>query len=858
VHAQKSNKKNKAEANNTATAEKPAEAPKKDEKKPDYKSIKELTEKCIQFPGLFPLYQDTSTGKVFIEISADRLGKEYIYFIYTLDGVLEAGFFRGAYGNNMVFSIQKYFDRIEFRQSNTAFYFNPDNALSKAADANINQPLLAAEKIQAVTVDTLDTLGNTLTRFLIEADGLFLTETFSQIKPSRGPNVPPTAFGLGNLSNKKTKYLRLNNYPANTDVEVEYVYESPAPLSKGSNAVTDARNVSVKVRHTLIEMPQNDYQPRFDDPRVGYFLDYVTDQTSTSVTPYRDMINRWHLVKKDPDAALSEPVEPITFWIENTTPVAMRPIIKEAVERWNIAFEAAGFKNAVVCNIQPDTATWDAGDIRYNVIRWTASPQPPFGGYGPSFTNPRTGQILGADIMLEWIYLTNRLRLEKMFDIAGMDLYQDQTDNHSADPHFCQAGHFMHYNLLYGQTIMQAMDFDDIQKDSFLIQSLIELVLHEVGHTLGLNHNFIASAFASNEQWQNKQYGETMGMSASVMDYTIPNISPDKKNQGLYFDIIPGLYDIWAIRYGYTPFKDATEEKKGLEAILAESVKPEHRFFNDADDMRTPGKGTDPRVMINDMTSDPVAYAIAQNEMNLQAMKKLKEKYTKPGQSFHELRNAYLILTGRQSSNLTVLSRWVGGVYVDRSFAGQNPGVKPYTPIPAAKQKEAMKAIAKYAFAPDAFAVTDDIYNYLQLQRRGYETPFEGETPKIHDRVLTIQKSVLDHLLHINTVTRIIDSRMYGNEYSLDQVMTDLTDAIIMQDIAGNIHSMRQNLQSEYVSRLLAMIDTSSKYPNMAKALAFAEIIRIRSRLNAGAGDASSKAHRQYLAYLIDKSLKKD
>jgi hypothetical protein len=854
AQAQKAKKKDDAKT----TAAAAAASAKKDDKKDATKSIKEMTEKCFVYPGLFPLYQDTTSGKAFIEISEDKIGKEFIYFKYALDGVLEAGYFRGAYQDNKIFSIQKYFDKIELRQENTDYYFDPVNELSKAALANINQPLMASEKIVGMTVDTLDTLGNTVTRYLIEADAIFLQEVLSQVKPSRSPSAPPTSFSLGNLSAKKTKYIRLKNYPANTDVEVEYVFDNPSPLDRGSKAVTDARFVTIKVRHTFIEVPQNDYRPRFDDPRVGYFLDQVTDMTSTGVTPYRDMLNRWHLVKKDPNAAISEPVEPIVFWIENTTPEAMRPIIKEAVEGWNIAFEAAGFRNAVVCHIQPDTADWDAGDIRYNVLRWTSSPSPPFGGYGPSFSNPRTGQLLGADIMLEWIFLTNRLRLEKLFDVAGMDFAADaEMEELLHDKHFCMAGHHMHHNILYGATVMQALDFSEIDKDTFLTQALKELILHEVGHTLGLNHNFIASAYAPNEKWQDKKYGETVGMSTSVMDYTIPNISPDKNKQGLYFDTRPGLYDVWAIRYGYTPFATVEQEKTGLASILAESTKPEHRFFNDADDMRSPGKGIDPRVMINDMTADPVTYAIEQNDFNLATMKLLKEKYSTQGQSYHELRNAYLILTGRYITNIGVMSRWIGGVFVDRSFAGQATDAKPFTPVPLADQKRAMQGLAKYAFASNAFSVSDDVFNYLQMQRRGYEMPFQGEDPKLHERMLNAQKSVLDHLLHINTQTRIIDSKLYGNEYSINAMMSDLTDAIVKEDIGSEVNTMRQNLQTEYVSRLLSMMELSSKYPAPAKAVAFAEVDKIRKLLNNSKGDAATVAHRQYLAFLIDQALKR-
>ena len=147
-------------------------------------------------------------------------------------------------------------------------------------------------------------------------------------------------------------------------------------------------------------MPDNDFEPRLADQRVGYFSERITDLTSVDLTPYNDLINKWDLQKKNPEEALSEPVKPITFWLENSTPKELIPYIKEGVLAWNAAFEKAGFKNAVAVKVQPDDADWDAGDIRYNVLRWTSSPNPPFGGYGPSFTNPRTGEIIGADICL--------------------------------------------------------------------------------------------------------------------------------------------------------------------------------------------------------------------------------------------------------------------------------------------------------------------------------------------------------------------------------------------------------------------------------------------------------------------------
>ncbi|MBA3969116.1 MAG: DUF5117 domain-containing protein, partial [Gemmatimonadetes bacterium] len=372
------------------------------------KTIASVTKSSKKHDGLFTLYQDTVNGAVHVAVKKDQFDKEYVYFAHVQNGVVAAGYFRGAYGSNNVFSVRRNFNRIEFTTENTGFEFDSRNALSRAASANISPSLLASQEIVAEDAAT----GT----YLIKADDLFLTEALTQVKPTPNPMARPgQSFTLGNLSKAKTKYVELNNYPANTDVTVEYVYENPAPLVRGGREVTDPRNVSIQVRHSLIEMPKNAFQPRYDDPRIGYFTDQKNDMVATSATPYRDVINRWHLVKKDPSAAISEPVEPIVFWIENTTPVEIRETVRDATLAWNEAFEAAGFRNAVVVKIQPDDATWDAGDIRYNVLRWTSSPQPPFGGYGPSFTNPRTGQILGADIMLEYVYLTNRLNQDKLF-----------------------------------------------------------------------------------------------------------------------------------------------------------------------------------------------------------------------------------------------------------------------------------------------------------------------------------------------------------------------------------------------------------------------------------------------------------
>ena len=245
-----------------------SKASEKDTKKP--KTIAEVVGTNKKFEGLFTLYQDKTNGTVHLLVKQAQLGKEFIYFTQTRDGVLAAGHFRGAFQDNRIFSLRKHFNRIEFVSENTSFYFDETNALKRAASANISASVLVSQEIVAE-----DAVKG---EFLIKADPIFLTESLYQVKPSPDPEAKPgKTFNLGSLSKDKTKLLSIKNYPANTDVIVEYVYENPAPVVGGGEEVTDPRNVSIQMQHTLIEMPVNDYHPRFDDPRVGYFTDQVTE-----------------------------------------------------------------------------------------------------------------------------------------------------------------------------------------------------------------------------------------------------------------------------------------------------------------------------------------------------------------------------------------------------------------------------------------------------------------------------------------------------------------------------------------------------------------------------------------------------
>ena len=817
------------------------------------KSIKDLTKSSKKIEGLFTIYQDTITGSVKLLVKEDQLNKDFIYFSQIADGVTEAGAFRGAFRGNSVFQVKKYFNKLEFITPNTSFYFNKNSALSKSSEANISDAVMATGKIVALDAKNGE--------YLIDADGLFLSETFTRVKGPKRPGRSPLAFSLGNFDKKKSKINEIKNYPENTNVKTQYVYSNPSVLNGGSAAVTDGRNVSIKVFHTFMNMPKDDYSPRMDDARVGYFLTETNDMTATSTVNYRDMIHRWKLIKKNPEAAISEPVTPITWWIENTTPLEWRETIKEGVLAWNVAFEKAGFKNAMAVKVQPDDADWDAGDVRYNVLRWTSSPNPPFGGYGPSFVNPRTGEILGADIMLEFVHFTNRVFADKLYNDAATNMKLETSEElevtkffEKQNLNYCSMGHVMHDNMQLGSAVLQATGASDLDMDALKKEGMKSLIMHEVGHTLGLNHNMKASQLFSPEQLADADFIKGKALTGSVMDYAGINITNDRSKQGQYADMAVGPYDIWAVQFGYQNFKDDSE----MGVLLNKSTKPELIFGNDADDMRSPGKAIDPRVMIGDLSNDQITYSINRFELVNSMMKNLKTQFTTKGETYEDLRRAYYTLHNQSAVAGGVISRFIGGVYVDRSTFGQEGGTQPYTPVSLSDQKRAMDAMKKYVFAPDAFDTPKEVYNYIAKQRRGFNFFGGSEDPKIHEQVLAYQTKVLAHIMHPNTLQRISNSELYGNDYKLSSFMSDINNIMFKADVYGSINSFRQNLQAVYTKRLIDMISgkASSRFTVAAKSMAIYNLKNIKIWVSNGKGNLATKAHKNHLKILITNAMK--
>ncbi len=835
--------------NATTRKEKENKSSQKQKNKKHKKSIEDFTAASIYFDGLFGIYQDSINGGLRMAIKGEQLDKEYIYFSQIADGVSETGTFRGAYKSAKVFKITRYFDKLQFELVNTGFYHNPENKISQAADANISNSIVISQKIDAYDKEK--------DVYLIDANKIFLEETLSQIKPAKLPFLQYFTFSLGGLDKGKTRINKITNYPENTDLQIEYVYSKKSALNKGGKAITDARNVSLKVWHSMIAMPENDYEPRYDDPRVGYFTTQINDMTSTSATPYRDLVHRWHLKKKYPNAILSVPEEPITWWIENTTPLEFISIIKKAISRWNDVFRAAGIQRAIEVHEQPDEATWDAGDIRYNVIRWSSSPNPKFSGYGPSFVNPRTGQILGADIMLEYATLSQQLSGEKVFEKAGLAMHDIPIDQSTSKEvlqhHHCFIHQYAKNQNQFGLLGISALGYVEFNSHKLIEEYLYFLVLHEIGHTLGLNHNMKGSQWHDLSDFEDQEKIATEGLVGSIMDYPSLNFSLSREQHHQFWPTKPGPYDRWAIQFGYKSF----ENQNALNQHLERSTDHQLAFGNDADDMRWPGKAIDPTINVGDMSSDAINYAKDRILLTQQIATELLSKYHESGKSYHEIRNAYLLITSQYANAAHIISRYIGGVYVDRALMDQEGSKKPFTPVEKERQQEAMATLREFVFSSSAFKVPNELYNYLQMQRRGYNHFNHPEDPKIHERILNIQQGVLKHLLHKNTLQRISDSELYGNQYDLATFLSALNAAIFEDDSKKKINSFRQNLQLSYLTMLIDITSgkKSDQFTPRIRSLILDNIMEIKNYKISDDVDKETRAHRRHLQLLIANSL---
>jgi ribosomal protein L12E/L44/L45/RPP1/RPP2 len=930
----------------------PPEFPKLEEVTKDYQKIAVTSD-----GGLFTLWQREKDGQVLAELPRDFANKKFMFAMTQASG----DEWSGLQGQDFVATWKRFDKRLALIEPNLSVRSSGDEPSKISVSRHFT-------------------------------DRVVLDVPIACIGPGGGPIIDLDALLVGqavkffggegrNLQTSLARIVEAKAFPNN----VELAFEVP-----GQDGVLRIFHYSISV------LPENTgYKPREADERVGFFTTHYRDLGKFGEDEkWVRYINRWYLEKADPKLKVSPPKEPIVFYIEHTVPVRYRRFVRDGILMWNKAFEKVGISDAIEVRIQDKTSganmDKDPEDARYNFIRWLSNDIST--AIGPVRVDPRTGQILDADVVLTdgWIRVfwnqVNRLLPEQAmqgYDAETMSWLQrrPQWDPRLrlAPPNEREAvmrqlaheaaaaargeapggisgstrgidrfgaralgGAEMMSNLPGSLTSViesspesarawmnrmcmaasgKAMDMalmgmhldmeglleppdgngdadkpkDEANKDKkkedkkgdkkeekqeekfdrldgipdwFVGPMLADLVAHEVGHTLGLRHNFKASGVYALKDINSDAFKGKKPFTGSVMDYNPVNINMGSgPTQGDYQMIDIGPYDLWAIEAGYT-FGDVKE-------VMKRVAEPELAYGTDEDT-----SGPDPLARRYDFGADPLDFAVSRMNLAKYHRQRLLEKYVKDGQSWAKARRGYMMTLNEHLGAVAHMTRWVGGSFVNRDRKGDPNGRAPIEAVPVEKQRAALKFVIENTFFDEAFGLTPDMLKHLTVDKfwDAGGSPNDDATWPVHDRILGVQASVMTGLMNPATMRRVLDNewRTPAGEdaVTLPEVLGAISSAA-WKEIEENpgkrftarepmISSLRRNLQREHVERLidLAFPDGITGAAGKPVAtLAVAELRTLKDRLatitDKGKDrlDPYSMAHLSEIRLRIEKAL---
>lgn len=835
-----------------STADKKAEAPqgegeaKAKSKYPPFDQVLNEKEAKKFADGLITLWR--KDDHLFAELGPRQLNRDYVVLMTIARGIGQTpivGGFSWGFGDDAVWQFRRVGENVHLVRRNVRFTADKGSPTEKAVQLAYTDSVIFSLPIKTMTPQGACVVD--------------LTPVFMSDLPQISLVLPGFTFA----GNKSSWANDPECFPKNIELQVAATYASSG--SRNIESVPDSRGVTVNVHYSISELPTTSYRPRLADDRVGYFLTALKDFSKKAGDDDRFVryITRWNLEKADASAEISTPKEPIIFWMEKTVPFKYRKPIRDGILAWNKAFEKAGFYDAIEVRQQPDDAPWEPGDIRYNTYRWITSGA----GFamGPSRVNPTTGEILDADIIFDadflqyWKQEYETFTPESIALLTGgpIDLEQYRAEQQRT-PSFMREGHSarcacslltgMSRQFAVGATVLAGRKQSEADLEKMRLQGLKEVAMHEVGHTLGLRHNFKASSLYSLEELNDVEKTSQTGLGGSVMDYHPVNLVPEGMKQGDYFSTTIGPYDMWAIEYGYKPLKaNSTEaELPELEKIASRSGEAELAYATDED---ARGIDPDPHSIRYDLGDDTVAYARAQAKLVAEAIPEVIENMTDDGDGYQRARRAFLTLLARHGQAMFYASGYVGGLHISRSHRGDEGAPEPIVVVPAKKQREALTLIEEQVLSDKPFSFPPEIYSHLKASHWdhwGTEVVERGDYPA-HEIILLWQDRILARLMSPLTLARLHDSelKVSADEDMLTtaELLERLTSAVFSEvdtvkegeftNRKPAISSLRRNLQRAYLQRLsrLALGDTSA--PADCQTVAFAELTRLKSKADA-------------------------
>lgn len=739
-------------------------------------SISAKTKGLKKFEGYFNFYYEEKTGKIFLEI--DKFDQDFLYFSSLTDG---AG--RSAERGQASADVAK------FSKVGPKVFLIEPNLSYRAITSNADE-IKAVENAFAKSViwgfmpvaSEGDRVLIDLTPFLIrdsQGIGGRLGSAGGFAFGGAGRGAAPSAAAGGSYRVDETRsavYMEnTKNFPKNTEFEAMITFTGGAAQGGrggrgGVSIAPDPTAVTVKMHQSFVELPPPGYKPRKFDPRSSFnVFTYMDFSTSIDEPLVKRFSRRHRLDKKDPNAAVSEPVKPIIYYIDRGAPASLKKALIEGGAFWNEAFEAAGFKNAFQVKELPEGA--DPMDIRYNVVNWINRAGPTRGfSSGASYTDPRTGEIIKGVVTLG----SDRHRQDYLIAVGLLQPYQD------------------------GKAFTKQME-------DLALARIRQLSAHEIGHTLGFTHNFAAS--------QKER--------ASVMDYPFPRIIVKKDGS---FDLSDsyakgiGSWDKRAVMWGYSVFPKGKDEDAELDRIMAETLKQGHQYIPDI------GGYTHPASHQWDDGADPIDELVKLMSVRRKVLDGFSEKAIPAGQPMATIGEVLVPIYLLHRYQIEAVAKSVGGLYF--THAVKNDGQVPTKMVDPARQWKAFDALMA-TISPEALMLPDGLISKIPPRPTGYPASvetFTGHTGPTFDPIAaaeTAATETISSLLNPQRAARLVeynarDSKQPGLMPVVDKLLENTWKTTPAEGYKGELQTLVNNLTLKYLLQLAAGTETSESVRGQA------------------------------------------